>query len=198
MSLRPQRKKELWSLLSDVTQMLRNMSHRVENDWRSSALANVRAESQIGVNSILSIHLTTGPDSHLPDNKARAETERIWTLLKTQLFSTLMLHQSMLDTLLFLPPLPPTLQQNAQNSSSYITASILCTLSSLSFVIASFGGVTAGAASGGNGPSFPELKKVFYMAIDILSCDSPESEVFVRGLIREAGSTGTRTFFTYF
>lgn len=97
-----------------------------------------------------------------------------------------MLQQAILDTILFVaPPQPSSLISSNTYSPSDFASAILETLCSLSFVIASFGGVTAGASGHHTGPSFPELKKVFYMSIDILSADKQESEVFVRRLVRD-------------
>lgn len=123
---------------------------------------------------------------HWIDERAKNLAEKIWIVLKTQLFSTLMLQQAILDTILFHPP-PSSLSGSSRTYSPvHLTSIILNTLSSLSFVVASFGGVTAGPAGAVKGPSFPELKKVFYMAIDMLSTDRPASNTFVRNLIRDA------------
>ena len=96
-----------------------------------------------------------------------------------------MLQQAVLDGILFVPPPRPSSQSTEPPLPSNLLRSILRTLSSLSFVIVTFGGVTAGAGSNadGEGPSFPELKKVFYMAVDILAADKINSEDFVKDLI---------------
>ena len=118
------------------------------------------------------------------DEASRKITEKIWMVLKTHLFSTLMLQQAILEIILYQSPSSSALANSY--SASYLTSTILNILSSLSFVIYSFGGVAAGPAEGGTGPSFPELKKVFYMSIDILSTDAAESKAFVHGLIDDA------------
>lgn len=119
-----------------------------------------------------------------PDS--RELSEKVWTVLKTFLFSTLMVQQSVLDGILYVPP-PRSLNNRSSKTSSAsdLCCSILVTLSSISFVIATFGGVTAGASpnADGEGRSFPELKKVFYMAVDILSANASASEEFVEHLI---------------
>ncbi|EJC97998.1 uncharacterized protein FOMMEDRAFT_149443 [Fomitiporia mediterranea MF3/22] len=163
---RTRKKRELWDLLNGITQRLQDMACRVEEDWRSSLLAQVQAKNDLG-------------------NKVPKLTEKIWNALKTQLFSTLMLQQAVLDTILFHPPPPSPSTASNTYSPSHLTSTILNTLSSLSFIIASFGGVTAGSSTGAKGPTFPELKKVFYISIDILSTNVLESESFVRNLVRD-------------
>ena len=97
-------------------------------------------------------------------------------LLKTLLFSTTMIIEAPLSTLVFVSP------SRAQTSSlpslpsvSVLARTILNLFSHLSFVISRFGGVTA---DGG----FSELKKVFYLALDILAADGKAAETYVREL----------------
>ena len=97
------------------------------------------------------------------------------------LFSTLMIHQSILDSLLFLRPV----SSSPSNKASHIARRTVQTLSALSFVIETFGGV---ASTSEDGPSFPELKRVFYMAIDIMAADAPACEELVRDLITDLNS----------
>jgi hypothetical protein len=68
----------------------------------------------------------------------------------------------------------------------------LHTLSGLSFIISHFGGVTTTSALTG----FPELKKVFYLALDILSTDADASERFVRDLCKEFRNSTSNFCFT--
>ncbi|KAL5501595.1 hypothetical protein ACEPAH_8855 [Sanghuangporus vaninii] len=154
-------RREQWEFLNTVVRNLYSMSRQVEEDWRSSPLANVTSET-------------------LLDETTSKVTEKIWTVLKTHLFSTLMLQQAILDIVLYHSP-PSSLY-----STSHLTSTILSTLCSLSFVISSFGGVAAKPTEDGAGPSFPELKKVFYTSIDILSTNVTESEGFIRSLVRDA------------
>lgn len=55
-----------------------------------------------------------------------------------------------------------------------LAKSVLQTLSHLSFVVSQFGGVTATAT--GDDPGFVELRKVFYIALDVLSAEEPSGE----------------------
>ncbi|KAI5122454.1 hypothetical protein M0805_008765 [Coniferiporia weirii] len=162
---RLQRRNSAWTSLVDVVFTMNDLAQVVEDDWLATPLAEVSDEKRIEAGS-------------------REVTEKLWSVLKAQLFSTLMLHQAVLDALLFLHPLPPpttSLPSSPHPSASDICRGILRTLFSLSFVIASFGGVTAQQH---NGRGFPELKKVFYTAVDILSSDAQESEAFVGDLIK--------------
>ena len=91
-----------------------------------------------------------------------------------------MLQQSTLTCILFLPP-PSTSTSTSVNtththSASTLARTILQTLCSFSFVLSAFGGVSSGAGgAGGKDSAFPELKRVFYMTLDILSSPSPPS-----------------------
>ena len=91
-----------------------------------------------------------------------------------------MIHQALLDALLYLYPLPPS--TSVELKAPNVTRKILQALSALSMVIDAFGGVSSTDGSGA-GSSFPELKKVFYMAIDIMAVDAPASEWLVQELI---------------
>ena len=115
----------------------------------------------------------------LSDIDSRELTQNLWVILKTLLFSTIVLHQSILDTIMFLPSMV-----SFEITSLSLSKSILRTLSALSFIIATFGGVTAVQEMKDleEGRGFPELKRVFYMAMDILSTNAKDSEEFVKEL----------------
>jgi hypothetical protein len=72
-------------------------------------------------------------------------------------------------------PSLPTDNPPSLPSVSVLARTILNLFSHLSFVISRFGGVTA---EGG----FSELKKVFYLALDILAADRKAAETYVREL----------------
>ena len=77
---------------------------------------------------------------------------------------------SILSETIYVPPssyptgLPPSFISSITPQS--LSLQTLSMLSHLSFVITQFGGVTTTATSG---TEFPELKKTFYVALDILS-----------------------------
>lgn len=167
------------------------MGQSLEEGWQNSLLSGISDQSSIGMFISLNGKKTSSLKSVASDPDSRELSEKVWTVLKTFLFSTLMVQQSVLDGILYVPP-PRSLNNRssktssaAQQSPSDLCCSILVTLSSISFVIATFGGVTAGASpnADGEGRSFPELKKVFYMAVDILSANASASEEFVEHLI---------------
>ncbi len=107
----------------------------------------------------------------------------LWTALKTLLFSTVMLSQSVLSTIIYVPP-PKATSDGPQFVPPVVLAtSVLEILHHLAFVISKFGGVTATEPSAtGQGGSFKELKGIFYSALDILSSDPTRSEAFVSHL----------------
>ena len=115
----------------------------------------------------------------------------IWTVLKTLLFTTIMLLQSILSTITYSRPVtsalgPPKFKQSPEHSPTHssLALSTLRTLSHLSFVINKFGGVTSTSSDG-----FAELKRVFYSALDVLSADVEASEIFVKALSLHGWST---------
>lgn len=161
-----------WSTLEAVVTRLGQFASNVENDWAQSALARIENEDDIASDS-------------------REVATNIWTVLKTLLFTTIMLLQSILSTITYSHPVasavtPPT----HLPTHSSLALSILRTLSHLSFVITKFGGVTSTSSAG-----FAELKQVFYTALDVLSSDVEASETFVKALslhVATSSSTGER------
>lgn len=120
----------------------------VESDWESSPLANVSNKDVISQDS-------------------RAMTTSIWTILKTLLFSTVMVADSILAALVYVPP--HIYQSGATATPASLSRIVLRMLSHLSFVISQFGGFTS------NNSGFKELKKVFYLAVDILVQSADEA-----------------------
>lgn len=112
----------------------------------------------------------------------------MWKTLKTLLFANLMIADAALSVVIFVPP---SAYSGAVPVPSALALTVLHTLCDLSFVISQFGGVTTTAS-----PGFVELKKTFYLALDILAKSEEESNRFVRELclsVREwQGRAGDR------
>jgi len=89
------------------------------------------------------------------------------TTPKTFLFSNIMLLDSVLSAVVFLPPYYSAI------APSLIALQALHTLSHISFVISHFGGVTSTAGG------FGELKKTFYLALDILAQAGDKADAYV-------------------
>ncbi|KLO17280.1 hypothetical protein SCHPADRAFT_994449 [Schizopora paradoxa] len=162
----------VWDAISQVSDALGTMSGAVERDWRSSPLQNINSDADLDVPS-------------------PRTTEKIWLILKTLLFSIVMVEQAVLDVMLYLPSISSQRsangkQRGSSRSAQGIASSLLYTLMHLSFVVAEFGGVTA-PTSTGNEPTggFPELRKVFYMALDLLSTDQQCSMDFIDTIFDE-------------
>ena len=166
-----------WSTLEAVVTRLGQISSNVETDWAQSALARIESEDDIGMFS----QLRAGPyDSHtdIAANDSREVATNIWTVLKTLLFTTVMLLQSILSTITYSHPLASVVTPSTHlPTHSSLALSTLRTLSHLSFVVTKFGGVTSTSTAG-----FAELKRVFYTALDVLSGDVEASETFVKAL----------------
>jgi hypothetical protein len=172
-----------WSTLEAVATRLAHFSSNVENDWAQSALARIENEDDIGMFA----QLRAAPyDSHtdIAALDSREVATNIWTVLKTLLFTTIMLLQSILSTITYSHPMasavtPPDSKGSLTHlpTHSSLALATLRTLSHLSFVITKFGGVTSTSSAG-----FAELKRVFYMALDVLGGDVEGSETFVKAL----------------
>lgn len=163
-----------WNTLEAVVMRLQKLASNVENDWAQSALAGIEDENDI-----------------VPDSRELAAN--IWTILKTLLFMTVMLSQSVLSTTTYTPVSSIAASSDPERSATHssLALSTLRTLSHLSFVITKFGGVTSTSDVG-----FAELKRVFYSALDVLSADVEASETFVKSLdthVSASSSTGGRT-----
>jgi len=83
----------------------------------------------------------------------------VWKALKTLLFSQVMISQTILVQMRYIEP--SLYSDELELRPSSIARSILRSLHHLSFVISQFGGIVSGAG-------FKELKRTFYMAIDII------------------------------
>ena len=123
---------------------------------------------------------------------SRELTASLWSVLKTLLFTAIMISQTCLSATVYnAPPSSSRLLGNTSSTSpSYPTPSSLAlttlhTLSHLSFIISQFGGVTS--TSGGG---FSELKRTFYTALDVVSADARTSDEFVRAI----GAEGQKFF----
>lgn len=109
----------------------------------------------------------TGQSLLSPD--AREVATVIWATLKTLLFSVIMITEAGLSALVFIPSTSAVLP-----STSTLAVIVLQALSHLSFVIAQFGDSGHGA--------FDELKRLFYLALDVLGSDVIESNKYARHL----------------
>ncbi|KZT11854.1 uncharacterized protein LAESUDRAFT_719793 [Laetiporus sulphureus 93-53] len=143
-----------WPAMAQAMAKLERTAKAVEQDWTTSPLAFLPSEDDLA------------PDT-------REMIAQLWNILKTQLFTTIMLSQSVLSTVLFVP------QPSVDTSPSPydLAMTVLRTLAHLSFVLHQFGGVTATSEGG-----FSELKRAFYTALDILSASAPDSERFIAEL----------------
>lgn len=111
----------------------------------------------------ISCPLANATDSDIaPDSKDLVKS--IWTMSKTFLFVCVMLSEAVLSALIFLPPQPCDI------TPATLALQTLYTLSHLSFVISQFGGVTT------TSQGFEQLKKTFYLALDILAQSEGASE----------------------
>ncbi|KAL7280056.1 hypothetical protein ACG7TL_006470 [Trametes sanguinea] len=160
-----------WDVISRTLTRLESVTSAVTSDWEKCSLACVTE------------------DGDLADNETRQVATATWSVLKTLLFTTLMISQSILSAVAFVPSSRESDSGSQPGSSTYssphMTAlKVLSVLSHLSFVMPQFGGV-ASTAEGG----LPELKRAFYMALDVLSSDQKASERFVEELTRGCGAS---------
>ncbi|KAF8158558.1 hypothetical protein B0H34DRAFT_709390 [Crassisporium funariophilum] len=123
--------------ISETLDSLNETAKQVEHDWIACPLASA-TDSEI-------------------DPGSKDLTKLIWTTLKTMLFSTIMLAEAILSSIVFVPP------RFSHITPATLALQILHTLSHLSFIISEFGGVTTTTQG------FEQLKKTFYLALDILA-----------------------------
>lgn len=138
--------------ISRIFILLRQISARVESDWALN-----------------------------PASQETDEDTPIWTLLKTLLFSTLLISEAILSSLIY--------ESHLSGAAVSTSLEVLLSLYHLSFVISKFGGVTAEG-------DFPELKKAFYTGLDILSSDAESSVIYVLDLCD--GCKNSRFIKSYF
>lgn len=126
---------------SHCLQSLRDVAKTVERDWISTSLASVT-------------------DEHGIADDTRELSKSVWSILKTLLFTTIMVSDAALSASVFLPPRPLP----SRITPTTLALQTLHTLGHLAFVISQFGGVTSTSPN-----AFVELKKTFYLALDILA-----------------------------
>lgn len=176
---------EAWPVIQETLSTFYNMTRAIETDWLRTPFANVNTEEELSANRIINITARINWIRSLIDPEAREIGRAMWIVLKTMLFTTIRINQSVLTIVVFVPqPSPARRTSRAQlstpsQSSPYALAlTALHTLSHLSFALPQFGGVSSTSTEGG----FPELKKAFYTALDVLSADEHESARFVHEL----------------
>lgn len=160
----------LWPVLNETLIAFEEMTRNLEDDWRRNPWVDVQKEEEI-------------PES------ARETLTQAWGVLKTILFATVMVQQSVINATVYLPPpssntLSP-LEPNVTPAS--LAWLLLQTFSNLSFVVTKFGGVTSTARVSG----FPQLRRLFYSALDVLSTNRPASEKFVITLCQTGKKNST-------
>ncbi|TCD60595.1 hypothetical protein EIP91_009826 [Steccherinum ochraceum] len=168
-ALADSRPRQAWLVMAEIMQRLEALTRTVEQDWVRTRLSGTGEESDVAVES-------------------QEIAKELWSTLKTLLFTTIMIVQAVLTTVVYVPQ--PTQETPAHTSATTpipsahsFALTALHIFSHLSFVLPQFGGVTSTAEN-----SFVELKKVFYTALDVLASDAGESERFVRMLCEDTRS----------
>jgi len=151
----------LWPVLNETLLVFEGMTHNLQDDWGSNPWVDVQTEEEI-------------------PEPARDTLTQAWGVLKSVLFATVMVQQSVITAVTYLPQASakfvPPLEPNVTPASLALLT--LQTLSNLSFVITKFGGVSSTARTS----VFPQLRRLFYSALDVLSTDQAASEKFVINL----------------
>ncbi|KAI0755127.1 hypothetical protein C8Q80DRAFT_1143166 [Daedaleopsis nitida] len=160
-----------WEAIETTLDRIKSLTVSIESGWVRGPLADV------------------SEDSELSEGATRETATATWQVLKTVLFTTLMILQSVISAVVFIPNSQAKRSEDASStvplrSPQSIALDALHTLSHLSFVMPQFGGV-ASTSEGG----LPELKRAFYMALDVLSASEVEAARFVEELCRHDGTT---------
>ncbi|KAH9927056.1 hypothetical protein B0H21DRAFT_826484 [Amylocystis lapponica] len=147
-----------WPVMAHGMWRLESLAQKIEVQWVKSPLASISDDSAIA-----------------PD--ARELTTTLWAIFKTLLFTSIMISQAVLSSVVFIPHPSTTLPSTEILTPYSLAVTVLRTLFHLAFVIHQFGGVTSTSEGG-----FVELRRAFYMALDVLSASPHESEQFVADL----------------
>jgi hypothetical protein len=151
----------LWPVLNETVLVFEEMARVLRDAWSHNPWVDVQVEEEI-------------------PEPARETLTQAWGVLKTILFTTVMVQQSVITATTYLPtPSPGTTSSLRPELMPVSIAGILLeTLSSLSFVVTKFGGVTLTARVS----VFPQLRRLFYSALDVLSTDPVASKKFIIAL----------------
>jgi len=160
----------LWPVLDETLLVFEGMTRNLQDDWRRNPWVDVQTEDEI-------------PES------TRETLTQAWSILKSILFATVMVQQSVLTAAIYVPQ--PSTEVVSSLEPNLTPASLalltLQTLSNLSFVVTKFGGVTSTARTS----VFPQLRRLFYSALDVLSTDRAASEKFVISLCQTVKQNDT-------
>lgn len=178
-----------WEASGNALSRLQSLSAALETGWSRCPLAGVREDSDLAGTTSINTPSTYVFIYSIAEGVTREIATATWQVMKTVLFTTLMILQSILSTVVFVPHphgerYAPSSSTSAAPSPYAIALEALHTLSHLSFVMPQFGGV-ASTSEGG----LPELKRAFYMALDVLSASEVEAGRFVQELCRHSGTT---------
>ena len=148
----------LWPILNETLLTFEEITRNLEADWKRNPWVDIKTEEE------------------MPE-PARETLTQAWGALKTVLFVTVMVQQSIINAAIYLPlPLSRTVPSLEPDVTPPPLALVLLqTLSNLSFVITKFGGV----ASTTRTSVFPQLRRLFYSALDVLSTNQSATEKFV-------------------
>lgn len=151
----------LWPVLNETAVVFEGMTCNLRDAWEHNPWVDVQKEEEIL-------------------EPAGETLTQAWGVLKNMLFVTVMVQQSVVAATIYLPPplskIAPSLGSGVAPAS--VAWILLQALSNLSFVITKFGGVTSTTRAS----VFPQLRRLFYSALDVLSTNQVASEKFVLGL----------------
>ncbi|KAG8893809.1 hypothetical protein FRB99_001696, partial [Tulasnella sp. 403] len=151
---------DAWRLMATMTSRLDRISRNIETHWASNPLAVSENEEKLA---------TMVPSS--------SETIKcLWQILKSFLFSTILVFQTILRVITF-EKVPKSLKLAPESHPHALVSSITSSFLHLSFVTSKLGG---GLTSHGGG--FSEQKRVFYTALDVISSDAWEMNLFMKRL----------------
>ncbi|KAG9091785.1 hypothetical protein FRC07_011787, partial [Ceratobasidium sp. 392] len=141
--------RKLYRILGIHIGGLSKLSLNLEKSWSRSALCTADSDEKIAIDT-------------------RPTTTIAWHMLKSFLFTTVLISQSALDTVIYYNAATP-------QEGKTLSRNILTALCRLSFVSLKFGALTA------EGGGFSGMKRAFFGALDVLASNSDDS-----------GSTGER------
>ncbi|KAJ1309628.1 hypothetical protein OPQ81_006397 [Rhizoctonia solani] len=127
----------LYPILNGLVDGFGQASLNMESSWSRCLLSCVKEDDELAP-------------------KIQPVTARVWHMLKSMLFTTVLVSQSVLDAVVYYSAIP-------RRESKLLSRGILMSFCRLSFISTKFGALTA------EGGGFSEMKRAFFGALDVLA-----------------------------
>lgn len=161
----------------DTLLSLETIASRVRADWDKVDLASPSSDHGAQLLCAQSYH-----NSHRSPTKLTVtshsldtpdETQAVYSILKTLLFSFIMIAKECLSSSLYVPASSSSASNSTNPTAVSLATLTLKTFFHLSFILSQFGGVTAGSKA------FPQLQETFFLGLDIIGSQPAAAEQLI-------------------